>query len=109
MAAGYGLTDPGITIGSPMLDGELANDARVQVALSMMNRHGLIAGATGTGTTKTRQLLAGELSILGRWLAERRLGTRRASALACGPPRRLPLCDDPRRSQTGSLRDSATR
>ena len=44
MTAGYALTEPGLVIGSPMLDGELANDARVQVALSMLNRHGLIAG-----------------------------------------------------------------
>ena len=48
-----------------MHDGELANDARVQVALSMLNRHGLIAGATGTGKTKTLQLLAGQLSKAG--------------------------------------------
>ena len=48
-----------------MLDGELANEARVQVALSMLNRHGLIAGATGTGKTKTLQLLAGQLSKAG--------------------------------------------
>jgi hypothetical protein len=48
-----------------MLDGELANDTRVRVALSMMNRHGLIAGATGTGKTKTLQLLAGQLSKAG--------------------------------------------
>jgi DNA helicase HerA-like ATPase len=65
MAAGYALTEPGLVIGSPMLAGELANDARVQVALSMMNRHGLIAGATGTGKTKTLQLLAGQLSKAG--------------------------------------------
>src|ERR1044071_3355285 len=65
MTAGYGLTEPSLVIGSPMLDGELDNDARVQVALSMMNRHGLIAGATGTGKTKTLQLLAGQLSAAG--------------------------------------------
>jgi DNA helicase HerA-like ATPase len=65
MAQGYALSEPGLVIGSPMLDGELVNDARVQVALSMMNRHGLIAGATGTGKTKTLQLLAGELSKAG--------------------------------------------
>ena len=58
MTQGYALTEPSVIIGSPMLDGELANEARVQVALSMMNRHGLIAGATGTGKTKTLQLLA---------------------------------------------------
>jgi DNA helicase HerA-like ATPase len=65
MATGYALTEPGLVIGSPMLGPELANDARVQVALSMMNRHGLIAGATGTGKTKTLQLLAGQLSKAG--------------------------------------------
>ena len=65
MTAGYGLTEPGLVIGSPMLGGELANDARVQVALSMLNRHGLIAGATGTGKTKTLQLMAGQLSKAG--------------------------------------------
>ncbi len=65
MTKGYALAEPGLIIGSPMVDGELFNDARIQVALSMMNRHGLIAGATGTGKTKTLQLLAGELSKAG--------------------------------------------
>ena len=65
MTTGYALDEPSIVIGSPMLDGELHNEGRVQVALSMMNRHGLIAGATGTGKTKTLQLLAGELSKAG--------------------------------------------
>jgi DNA helicase HerA-like ATPase len=65
MATGYALSEPGLVIGSPMRDGELDNDARVQVALSMLSRHGLIAGATGTGKTKTLQLLAGQLSKAG--------------------------------------------
>src|SRR5215212_12013783 len=65
MRQGYALTEPALTLGSPMLNGELMNDVRVQIALSMMNRHGLIAGATGTGKTKTLQLLAGELSRAG--------------------------------------------
>ena len=65
MTTGYGLTEPGLVIGSPMHAGELFNDARVQIALSMLNRHGLIAGATGTGKTKTLQLLAGQLSKAG--------------------------------------------
>jgi DNA helicase HerA-like ATPase len=65
MAAGYALTEPSLVVGSPMLDGELYNEPRVQVALAMMTRHGLIAGATGTGKTKTLQLLAGELSKAG--------------------------------------------
>ncbi|MFL5680569.1 MAG: helicase HerA-like domain-containing protein [Chloroflexota bacterium] len=65
MTAGYALSEPAITLGSAMRDGELFNDTRVQAALAMMNRHGLIAGATGTGKTKTLQLIAGQLSKAG--------------------------------------------
>src|SRR3954454_20709083 len=65
ITAGYALTEPSVTLGSAMHDGELFNDTRVQVALSMLNRHGLIAGATGTGKTKTLQLMAGQLSKAG--------------------------------------------
>ncbi|MFN8619292.1 MAG: helicase HerA-like domain-containing protein [Chloroflexota bacterium] len=65
MTDGYALTGPGIVLGAPMKDGELYGDLRVQVGLSMVNRHGLIAGATGTGKTKTLQLLAGQLSAAG--------------------------------------------
>ncbi|HJW22183.1 MAG TPA: helicase HerA-like domain-containing protein, partial [Candidatus Limnocylindrales bacterium] len=65
MAAGYRLDEPAITLGSPMLGDEVATDVRVQVALSRINRHGLVAGATGTGKTKTLQILAGQLSDLG--------------------------------------------
>ena len=65
MTAGYALSEPAIVLGSPMLGAELLNDARVQVALAMTNRHGLVAGATGTGKTKTLQLTAGQLSAAG--------------------------------------------
>jgi hypothetical protein len=65
MAAGYALTEPSVIVGRPMLDGETFNEAAVQLALAMANRHGLIAGATGTGKTKTLQILAGELSQAG--------------------------------------------
>ena len=65
MVAGYALSEPSLVIGSPM-DGITAlPDVRVQVALSILNRHGLVAGATGTGKTKTLQLLAGQLSLGG--------------------------------------------
>ncbi len=65
MIAGYTLSEPTLILGSAMHEGELFNDQRVQIALSMMNRHGLVAGATGTGKTKTLQLLAGQLSKAG--------------------------------------------
>ena len=65
ITAGYAFDEPTIVLGSAMHEGELFNDARVQVALSMLNRHGLIAGATGTGKTKTLQLMAGQLSDAG--------------------------------------------
>jgi DNA helicase HerA-like ATPase len=48
-----------------MQQDELFNDVHVQVPLSILNRHGLVAGATGTGKTKTLQLLAGQLSKQG--------------------------------------------
>jgi DNA helicase HerA-like ATPase len=65
IAAGYTLAEPSVVIGSVMHEGVLFNDVRVAVGLSMLNRHGLIAGATGTGKTKTLQLLAGQLSKAG--------------------------------------------
>jgi DNA helicase HerA-like ATPase len=62
---GYTLDEPSLVIGSAMHEGEIFNEKRVQIALSMLNRHGLVAGATGTGKTKTLQLLAGQLSKAG--------------------------------------------
>lgn len=54
-----------ITLGSAMLDGTTIKNAFVNVPLKTMNRHGLIAGATGTGKTKTLQVLAENLSEKG--------------------------------------------
>lgn len=54
-----------ITLGSAMLDGETLSNAFVKVPLKTLNRHGLIAGATGTGKTKTLQVLAENLSLKG--------------------------------------------
>ena len=65
MTAGYTFAEPTLVIGSAMHGDEVFNDTRVQVPLSILNRHGLVAGATGTGKTKTLQLLAGQLSMAG--------------------------------------------
>lgn len=51
-----------IQLGSGILNGEVITEAKVNLALKMMNRHGLIAGATGTGKTRTLQLMAEQLS-----------------------------------------------
>lgn len=54
-----------IVLGAAMLDGETITNALVKVPLKTLNRHGLIAGATGTGKTKTLQVLAENLSEKG--------------------------------------------
>src|SRR3954463_2760018 len=54
-----------ITLGAVVHGGECAPEPIARIPLSMMNRHGLIAGATGTGKTKSLQLLAEQLSAAG--------------------------------------------
>src|SRR3954447_11931050 len=65
MAAGYTFDEPVVVLGSPIQGDDVDADVRVSLPLSRVNRHGLIAGATGTGKTKTLQLLAGQLSAAG--------------------------------------------
>src|SRR5262245_57906955 len=65
MASGYGFDEPSLVLGSPVHADAVLDEVRVQLPLSRVNRHGLIAGATGTGKTKTLQILAGELSKVG--------------------------------------------
>lgn len=62
---GYKTKGDSITMGAAMLDGETVTNALVKIPLKTMNRHGLIAGATGTGKTKTLQILAENLSEKG--------------------------------------------
>jgi len=59
---GYTFKSEAYKIGCAVLDGEVVSDAAVLLPLKTMNRHGLIAGATGTGKTKTLQLLSEILS-----------------------------------------------
>jgi hypothetical protein len=54
-----------LTLGAPLHRGECHPEPLVAIPLAMLNRHGLIAGATGTGKTKTLQLMAEQLSAAG--------------------------------------------
>src|SRR4051794_8394551 len=63
--AGYAFEGPALELGGLMLDPERLSEARVRIPLAMLNRHGLVAGATGTGKTKTLQLLAEQLCAQG--------------------------------------------
>jgi DNA helicase HerA-like ATPase len=65
IAAAYAVTGPALDLGSVMTDGTAHPTAGVRLPLAMVNRHGLIAGATGTGKTKTLQLMAEQLSAAG--------------------------------------------
>src|SRR3954454_12780361 len=65
IADAYATGGAAIQLGRGVHDGALAKDAVVQVPLKMTNRHGLIAGATGTGKTKTLQGMAEQLSAAG--------------------------------------------
>jgi DNA helicase HerA-like ATPase len=65
IAAGYGFEGPAVTLGTAMHDGATLPAAGVRAPLAMLNRHGLVAGATGTGKTKTLQVIAEQLSDAG--------------------------------------------
>ena len=65
VAAGYAFDGPALELGGLMTDASTLTDVRVRIPLAMLNRHGLVAGATGTGKTKTLQLLAEQLSAQG--------------------------------------------
>jgi hypothetical protein len=62
---GYTTTGDYILIGAAMLEGKAFPEAEIKIPLKTLNRHGLIAGATGTGKTKTLQILAENLSEKG--------------------------------------------
>ena len=62
---GYTFEEPAIELGVLMEADQPVTEARVQIPLSMLNRHGLVAGATGTGKTKTLQLMAEQISAAG--------------------------------------------
>ena len=65
IAPGYQFEGAALELGGLMLDADTLSDVHIKIPLGMLNRHGLIAGATGTGKTKTLQLIAEQLSANG--------------------------------------------
>ncbi|MET0187770.1 MAG: helicase HerA-like domain-containing protein [Pseudonocardia sediminis] len=65
IAAGYATEGSALELGTVLVDGVVDPAAKVRIPFATLNRHGLVAGATGTGKTKTLQGLAGQLSDAG--------------------------------------------
>ena len=61
----YTFRNPSIYLGAGVLEEQILADAKVNLSLRMMNRHGLVTGATGSGKTRTLQLIAEQLSAAG--------------------------------------------
>ena len=62
--AGYAFDGAVLEMGA-LVNGSALPDVQVRIPVAMLNRHGLVAGATGTGKTRTLQLLAEQLSAAG--------------------------------------------
>jgi uncharacterized protein len=61
----YGFSGASIYLGAGVYDQEIIPEAKVNLSLRMMTRHGLVTGATGSGKTRTLQLIAEQLSAAG--------------------------------------------
>lgn len=61
----YTYSSPTIYLGAGIYNGEILSEAKVNLPLRMMNRHGLVTGATGSGKTRTLQLITEQLSAAG--------------------------------------------
>jgi len=65
IAMGYAFDGAALEFGAAVVDNTAYPSAKVRIPLAVLNRHGLVAGATGTGKTKTLQLMAEQLSAAG--------------------------------------------
>ena len=96
LASGYPPTSDRVILGAALEGATVHREPKVGIPLAMVTRHGLIAGATGTGKTKTLQLMAEQLSTAGvpvfaadvkgdlSGLAAAGVGKRRAARAAAG-------------------------
>src|SRR4029077_9133093 len=62
---GYAFQGHALELGTVVIDGTTDPAAQIRIPLATVNRHGLVAGATGTGKTKTLQVIAEQLSAAG--------------------------------------------
>ena len=65
LQAGYTFSGSSLALGAAIVDGDVRPEAQVSLPLAMLNRHGLVAGATGTGKTVTLHMIAEQLSTAG--------------------------------------------
>ena len=65
ITASYTFKGPSVLVGGAMQNNEAVTGLQVRIPLKTLNRHGLVAGATGTGKTKSLQVLLEELSLAG--------------------------------------------
>src|SRR5574340_1734311 len=65
IASGYAGQGQALELGTVVGDGQADPTAQIRIPLATINRHGLVAGATGTGKTKTLQVIAEQLSAAG--------------------------------------------
>src|SRR5512147_215969 len=65
IAAGYTAEGQALELGTVVVDDAVDPSARIRIPLATVNRHGLVAGATGTGKTKSLQVMAEQLSAAG--------------------------------------------
>ncbi len=65
IAAGYAAQGQALELGTAVVDSTVDSTAHIRIPLATVNRHGLVAGATGTGKTKSLQVMAEQLSAAG--------------------------------------------
>ena len=88
IAAGYAVEGQALELGTVVVDGAADPTAQIRIPLATVNRHGLVAGATGTGKTKSLQVIAEQLSAAGVPVTDGRRQGRPVGPVAAGGGRR---------------------